>query len=363
MRIVMDATPLLGHRTGVGRYAHHLLTELPAALGRADLAPSVDVTTWTARGGGLTHLPEGVRQVGPPLPARVLRAAWSRIDHPRIEALVGACDVFHGTNFVTPPTRRAREVVMVHDLTYELHQRTVSADSLAYRDLVPRALGRGAHVVTPSWTVAEAVQDFYSLEPARVTATPLGIEDAWFTTASPTPDELRTMGLPESYLLFVGSVDPRKNLPRLLAAHAALRAQSPDVPALVLAGPAGREQGLDPHAHVHRTGWLDDATLRRVVAGSRALVLPSLDEGFGLPALEALACGRPVVVSDIASLREVTADLGVRCRPDDVDDIAAAIAAVLVAPDGPADRARRMAHARRWTWAACADATVGVYLR
>lgn len=361
MRIVLDATPLLGNRTGVGRYAHHLVAELPAALGRAGLAPTVDVTTWTARGGRLTDLPDGVRQVGPPLPARALRAVWSRTDHPRIETLVGPCDVFHGTNFVTPPTRQAREVVMVHDLTYELLRATVSADSLAYRELVPRALRRGAHVVTPSRTVAAAVQDFYGLDPARVTPTPLGIDEEWFGTAPPTTGERHALGLPERYLLFVGSLDPRKNLPRLLAAHAALRSRCPDLPALVLAGPAGRAQGLDHHDGVHRTGWLEDAMLRRVVAGSEALVLPSLDEGFGLPALEALACGRPVVVSDIPTLREVTGDLAVRCRPADVDDIGNALTAVLECPDGPADRQRRIAHARQWTWASCADATVRTY--
>lgn len=362
MRIVLEATALLGARTGIGRYTHHLLAELPAALRRRQVTADVAVTTWTARGGRLTDLPPGVRQTGLPVPARALRAAWSRGDLPPVELLTGRCDVVHGTNFVSPPARRAREVVTVHDLTYETHRETVSADSLAYRTLVPRALDRGAHVVTPSRTVAADVAAFYRLDPARVTATPLGVDPAWADAAPATPGWLDAHGLPHDHLVFVGSLDPRKNLPRLLAAHRAARAADPGLPDLVLAGPAGREQHLDPQPGVHRTGWLSDAELRTLVAGSRALLLPSLDEGFGLPALEALACGRPVLTADIPALREVTGTEAVLVDPLDADAIGAGLAAVTAAPDTAADRDRRRTHARSWSWAACADRTLDVYL-
>ncbi len=362
MRIVLDATPLLGRRTGIGRYTHQLLEALPGALARAGLEADVAVSTWTARGGRLVDLPAGVRQVGPRAPARLLRSFWLRGDRPRVETLVGRCDVFHGTNFVSPPTRGAREVVTVHDLTYEMLRDTVSADSKDYRVLVRRALARGAHVVTPSASVAAQVRDFYGLEPGRVTPTPLGVDAEWFATAAPDGATLARLGLPETYLVFVGSLDPRKNLVRLLEAHARARAADRGVPALVLAGPAGRETGLAERDDVVLTGWLEDADLRTVVAGARALVLPSLDEGFGLPALEALACGRPVVAADIPTLREVTGEHSLLADPLDVDDLARALVEVTAVPDGAAERAARRTHASGWSWARCAEATVLAYL-
>lgn len=361
LRIVLEATALIGRRTGVGSYTAQLLTELPAALNRAGASAQVAATTWTARGGRLEGLPPTVLQVGPRLPARLLRAAWTATDHPRAETLVGRCDVVHGTNFVSPPTTRAREVLTIHDLTYELHAETVSSDSLAYRTLVPRSLRRGATVVCPSYAVAEQVRDFYRLDDHRVRATPLGVHETWFDTPAADQRLRARLHLPERYLLFVGSLDPRKNLARLVQAHAMVMSDSPGTPPLVLAGPAGREASLDGASGLVRTGWLDDADLRAVVAGAQALVLPSLDEGFGLPALEALACGRPVLAADVPALREVTGAHAVLADPLDVQDLARGLLDVLARPDAPADRAARRAHARAWTWAACADATVAAY--
>ncbi len=362
MRLTLDATPLLGRRTGIGRYVRHLVDELPAAVQRRGLDAQVRATTWTARGGRLTDLPAGVRQVGPRVPARLLREAWRRGSFPPIELLVGTTDVFHGTNFTSPPTRRAREVVTVHDLTYALHAQTVSADSLLYRELVPRSLARGALVLTPTHAVADAVRDHYRLPDDRVRVTPLGVDDAWFTAGPPSASWLSGRGLPSRYVVFVGSLDPRKNLPTLLAAHDALRRADSAVPPLVLAGPAGRERSLDGRAGVHPTGWLEDAELRSLVAGAACLVLPSLDEGFGLPVLEALACGRPVVVSDLAALREVGGPHVTVAPTLDPEGLAAAIERACAAPDDDAARAGRRAWGRRFTWAACADRTLDAYL-
>lgn len=363
MRIVLDATPLLGRRTGIGAYTAQLLRALPAALGRAQVMADLCVTTWTMRGGRPSDLPAGVRQVGAPVPARLLREAWARTDHPRIEALVGRCDVMHGTNFVSPPTRHAREVVTLHDLTYELHPDTVSAQSLAYRRLVPRALARGAHVLAVSEAAAGRLREFYGLTPDRVTVTPLGVDEPWFAALPPDPSLRRHLDLPPEYLVFVGSLDPRKNLPRLVEAHASLSARSPGTPPLVLAGPAGRDERLTAMPGVRRTGWLEPAQLRSVVAGARALVLPSLDEGFGLPVLEALACGRPVLVGDVPALREVGGPFVVPADPVDVDALGLGLAAVLEWADDDEARAARRAYARGWTWSRTADLTVAAYLR
>jgi glycosyltransferase involved in cell wall biosynthesis len=360
--ITFDATPLLGRRTGVGRYVDGVVRELPAALARRGVKAQLRATTWTARGGRLEHLPPGVTQIGPRVPARLLRECWRRSEVPPIEMLVGRTDVFHATNFVSPPTRRAREVVMIHDLTYLDHSETVDRESLAYRTLVPRALDRGAHVVTPSETVADAVRARYGLDPGRVTATPLGVDSEWFDAQPAAPAWLESRDLPHDYIVFVGSIDPRKNLPRLLEAHALARAELTSVPELVLAGPAGRESSLAARPGVHLTGWLDDLDLRSLVAGSRALVLPSLDEGFGLPVLEALAAGRPVVTSSVPALCEVAGPHAEVAEPSDVEGLAAALVRGVSGNDDEPEREARRAWAREFTWARTADRTVDAYL-
>ncbi|MGY4643130.1 glycosyltransferase family 4 protein [Cellulomonas sp. URHB0016] len=362
MLTTLDATPLLGTRTGIGRYVEQLLAHLPGAVERAGAPVGLQATTWTWNGGRLTDLPSTVRQVGRRVPARVVRAAWQRASWPPVELLTGATDVFHGTNFVSPPTRRAREVVTVHDLTYERHAETVSAASLAYRVLVPRAIERGAHVLTPTRTVADQVIEHYGLAEDRVTVTHLGVDEAWFEASTSAPPAA-VADLPDGYLVFVGSLDPRKNLPRLVEAYRLLRTSRPDAPALVLAGPAGREQGLLSEPGVLLTGWLSDDELRALVGGARALVLPSVDEGFGLPAIEAFATGRAVVAADIPTLREVVGDLGTFGDPLDVASLADALARVLDTVDDDDARTRRREHARRFSWALCADRTLAAYLR
>lgn len=362
MIVTLDATPLLGRRTGIGRYVHHLVAELPGALRRRDIPAEVRVTTWTARGPRLAALPPGIRQVGPRVPARGLRALWCRGLPPPVEALVGHTDVFHGTNFTSPPTRRAIEVVTVHDLTYVHHAATVDRASLQYETLVRRALARGARVVTPSRSVADAVREHYGLAEDRVTATTLGVGQEWFSAAPATPRWLEGHGMPADYLVFVGSLHPRKNLRTLLSAYAELRRRRPDVPALALAGPAGREGTLAAQPGIHLLGWLADPELHALVAGSRALVLPSLDEGFGLPVLEALAAGRPVVASDIPAVHEVAGPHAVTASPSSVAELSDALEAVLEVPDGDGARRQRREWAGTFTWAACADRTVDVYL-
>ncbi|WP_456789383.1 glycosyltransferase family 4 protein [Cellulomonas sp. P5_C5] len=359
MRITLDATPLLGRRTGIGRYVEQLLDALAARSERDGL--ELQASTWTWRGAELSDLPSQVRPVGRRVPARLLRELWSRGDVPVIETLVGATDVFHGTNFVSPPTRRAHEVVTVHDLTYVEHPDTVDAATLAYERLVARSVARGATVLTPSHTVAAAVRAHYDLPQDAVAVTPLGVDDAWFDATPPTTSWLQERTLPSSYVVFVGSLDPRKNLTRLLRAHEQARIADPSLPDLVLAGPAGRAtpEGVGPAVHV--TGWLTDEDLRTLVGGASGLVLPSLDEGFGLPAIEAAAAGVPVLASDLPVLHEVAAPGTVFAPPTDVDALSGALLHLAGAERTPdADDARR-SWARRFTWAACADATLTAY--
>jgi glycosyltransferase involved in cell wall biosynthesis len=362
VRIALDATPLLGVRTGVGRYVEHLLGEL-ATTGADELT----ATAFTLRGAGGLPLvvPPAVAVRHRPVPARLLREMWARVEAPPVEWLAGPADVFHGTNFVLPPLRRAAGVVTVHDLSYLRTPRTVEAESLRYRALVPRSLRRAAVVCAPSRAVADEVLAEYGLAEDRVAVTPLGVDEPWLRAEPPAPGWLAAHRLPERYLLFVGSLEPRKGLPTLLDAYRDLRAGDADIPPLVLVGPAGWGAAPDlggvPPGSVLTPGYLDISSLRGAVAGAACLAFPSVYEGFGLPPLEALACGTPVVASDLPATREVLGGQAVLVPAGDPAALAHALAGILAEDGGPAARAARRAHAARFTWVRCAAATRAAY--
>jgi glycosyltransferase involved in cell wall biosynthesis len=368
VRVALDATPLLGTRTGIGHYVAHLA----AALAKE---PELDVvlTAFTWRGqselrGMQLDISEASEADHPEYrvrsrraPARLLRVAWSRSSLPPVEMFSGAVDVFHGTNFVLPPTRHAAGVVTIHDLGFVLHPETVDRTSLAYQRLVPRALECARVILTPSQAAADDLVEVYKTDRDRIVVTPLGVDPAWAATTPPSPQWLETHGIPPRYLLFVGTLEPRKNVPVLIAAHALLRREEPNTPPLVLAGAAGWGDVEFNPDDVVWPGYLPQDDLRALTAGAAALVLPSRYEGFGLPALEALACGVPVVASDIPVLREVTGGLAQYVPVGDVEALAATLRITLEADD--ASREERRSWAAGFTWERCATQTLAAYRR
>jgi glycosyltransferase involved in cell wall biosynthesis len=357
IQVALDATPLLGPRTGIGQYVAHLLRELA-------LDPSAEVRAAAfslRRRSGLCDLPAGVSILHRPLPARLLQQAWRRWDWPSAESVVGRVDVVHGTNFTLPPPRRAAGVVTVHDLAFIRYPDLVSAASLDYRDLVQRALTRAAVVLTPTRAVASELIDTYSISPDRIRVTPMGVDDAWFSaTAAPPP------GLPEQYLLAVGTQEPRKGLDVLLSAYRLLLADRIDMPPLVIAGGTGWGPALDTanltRDQVITLGYVDRPHLRGLVAGARLLAFPSLYEGFGLPPLEAMAAGTPVVATDIPAIREVVGSHARLVPSHDAAALAAALQDVLARPPSASQRAAARDRAASFTWRRCRETTMAAYL-
>ena len=370
MRVALDATPLLGTRTGIGHYVAHLATALAKE-------PELDVvlTAFTWRGQSeLRGMQLDIGEAGEAgrphhevqsrrAPARLLRLAWSRGSLPPVEMFSGNVDVFHGTNFVLPPTRRAAGVVTIHDLGFVLHAETVDRTSLAYQRLVPRALERARIILTPSHAAADDLVEVYQTDRDRIMVTPLGVYPAWSATTPASPQWLEAHGIPPRYLLFVGTLEPRKNVPVLIAAHRVLRREDPTTPPLVLAGAAGWGDVEFSPDDVVWPGYLPQPDLRRLTAGAAALVLPSRYEGFGLPALEALACGVPVVTTDIPVLREVTGGLAEYVPVGDVAALAEALRRTLATEQDAARTGQRRAWAATFTWERCAAETVTAYRR
>lgn len=350
LRVLIDGTPLLGHRTGIGRYTAALAEELASM-------PSVQVraVAFTLRGWRAlrTVLPHDVVARGLPVAARLLRQFWLRAPFPPVEFLAGPTDVMHATNFVLPPALRAGGVVTIHDLAFLDAPGDLPPSDRRLPELVQKSAARADVVCTPTHAVAGVVTERLGVDPDKIVVTPLGVDPAWFA-ARPPSDSLRArLGLPSEYLLFVGAGGPRKGLGTLMAAHAA----RPSLPPLVLAGPGARA-GDD---RVLRTGYLNDVDLRSVVAGAAALVLPSRDEGFGLPVLEALACNVPVVCTDVPALREVANGFAAHVPVGDVEALAQAMSDAVETPATPADQAARRTHAAEFTWRRTAEKTVEAY--
>lgn len=358
MRLAVDATPLLGQRSGVGRYVTGLLQGLAEAS--PDLRPRL--TLFSVRGQLPTDVPPTARRAPGRFPARLLRPLWAHSPFPPVEILSGRVDVFHGTNFVLPPAARAGGVVTIHDLAFLRFPETVTGDVAHYRELVPRALRRARAVVTVTEAVAEEIRAEYSSIAPPVFVAPNGVDASWFRAEPASAATRQRLGIPPQYLLFTGNLEPRKNLGTLLAAHRAARAAEPGVPPLVLCGPAGwgdRWSGAEPDPeHVVLAGYLSDQDLQGVVAGAAAVCMPSHYEGFGLPIVEALAAGRPVLASDIPAHREVAGGRATLLPPED----AHAWAAALVALDEPTGaEADRRAHAAGFTWRRSAERHLEAY--
>jgi glycosyltransferase involved in cell wall biosynthesis len=362
VRVALDVTALYSARTGVGVFTEELLRRLAV---RDDLSVVAYAVTWRGRGRLAALLPAGVARARGPMAAQPLRAAWRRADRPPIEWWTGAVDVVHGPNFVVPPTRHGAALATVHDLTPIHFPELSTADTLQYPDLVRRALRRGAHLHVVSAFVRDEVLECLGAPAERVHVVPNGVTPVVGGDAG----RGRAVAGGRPYVLALGTVEPRKDLPMLVGAFDAVAADHPDL-SLVVAGPDG--WGLAAYdaavaaAHhrdrIVRVGWVADAERADLLAGAAVFAYPSRYEGFGLPPLEAMTAGVPVVTTTAGALPEVVGDAAELVRPGDGDGLAAAITRLL--DDG--DRRRELVaagHARalRFSWDATAEGIVGVY--
>jgi glycosyltransferase involved in cell wall biosynthesis len=347
IRVALDVTPELIASAGVARYTR----ELRRALERRDdcqVAPF-------ALGRRSQPVPERVRHYAVPL--RVVHAAWRAVGLPSAEQLAGRVDVVHSLDLVPPPTRRPL-VVTVHDtVTSELpalHGRRAAIVRQRQLD----ALHRADAILAVSASTAESLLDS-GVDAGRVHVTPNGLTRLPAPGPSPIPEP--------GFVLMVGTLEPRKGHDLLLRALARMRLA---VRHVVFAGPLnGRAEelrrlaaGLGLEQRLTILGRVPDSVLAGLYRDAALLCMPSLSEGFGLPVLEALAAGVPVLASDVPAIREVAGDAAVLVPPGDVDSLAGALERVLANDRLLSDLRRRgPARASSFSWEATAEATVRAY--
>ena len=358
MHLLLDYRPALTRRTGVGEYAH----ELAAALGRT-ARPGDRLTlftsSWRDRPDPAVRQWPGVTVVDRRVPVHVLNWAWHRREWPPIEWLAGPVDVAMSMHPLLLPARTAHQVVTVYDLDFLRHpERTTAEVRRDYPALVRDHVNRAALVVVISGDTARAVQSELQVPADRIVLCRPGLP-GWIGQPTPRPEP--TPG----YVLFVGTLEPRKNIGTLLDAWTLLVKRLPNLPKLRLVGDARPEAGtwlarlqVPPlSGTVEYVGYIPDASRREMYTGARLLVLPSWHEGFGLPALEAMALGVPVVASNRGALPEVVDDAGTLVPPDDARGLASAIEAVLSNPARASEMsARGLSRAAAFTWDTAAHA-------
>ncbi len=284
------------------------------------------------------------------------------------------CDLLHSPDFIPPlhtapfPVRgRHRRIITVHDLTFLRYPQFLTAESRRYYNgQVARAVTIADHILADSHATKADLIDLLGVPASKVTVVWLA-PDARF---KPQPLRAGRPGVPDRYLLFVGTFEPRKNVAGLLSAYRLLLDRDTSAPPLVIAGRRGwlfdkalaRVERLGLHRRVLFLDAPADDDLVALYNGAATLALPSYYEGFGLPVLEAMACGVPVVISDRGSLPEIAGGAALVVDPDDADALATAIEQILHDPSLAEQlRQKGLARAAEFTWERCARETLAVY--
>jgi len=381
MKVFFDGTPFLLEKTGIGHYTENLI----AYLLKADPGLEVGLFSLSLRGGhrlrGAAPALQGLEVRGYNLPANFLYYRWwKRTNLFPAESLLGDFDVFHATNYQAPALRRAALVTTVHDINFVRFPEMQSKGIRRFIQSLPGLLERSRVVLTDSRFTADEIVEVYGLPPQKLEVVYPGLNPVFYREPDREEREraLRAYCLQPPYIAYIGNLHPRKNLATLVEAFAILRGRGLEHRLAVIGGGGlGRLNNLEYRKLMRRvrdlgledevvfTGYVPDERLKSLLAQADMLVFPSIYEGFGLPPLEAMACGVPVITSRRASLPEVVGDAALLLEdPLDAEEIATGVETLL---RDASLRARLVEkgreRARMFTWEEAARKVLEVYGR
>jgi glycosyltransferase involved in cell wall biosynthesis len=369
MRIGLDGMPLAQPRTGVGTYTFELARALAAEAPQDEfelISPlPFDETVPRA---AADSMPANLQLIYSR--PNLFQRRWWTVGLPsyiRRNPLA----LFHGTNYEVPLHEHCPAVVTIHDLSLLLHSSTHEARAVRRaRLLLPLMARKAKFIITPSEPVRNEVCDHLKIEPEKVFATPLAPRAGFRPLPlDETVEVRRRLGVADEFLLFVGTIEPRKNLSTVLLALEEVLRTTELRPQLVVAGKVGwkvdevlaqaRESSL--RDWVRFVGFVEDEDLRALYSSCRAFIYPSVYEGFGLPPLEAMACGAPVIASRVPSIKESVARV---ISATDYRELTKTIVELLTTPAARQELSERgVAHAGTFSWQRTATLTREVYAR
>ncbi len=365
MNIALDLRPSLVRPTGVGSYILSLAQRLPG------LAPDTRFYFFSASLKDrypARDWPQNAVLVDRRLPVRALNLAWNRLEWPPLDRFVGApLDLIHSPHPLIVPGKRARRVVTIHDLFFLKHPDMTEAE--IRRDYVPLVkdhVRKADGIICVSEFTASEARLLLDVSADKIAVIPNGIDPVYrVVPASETVDGvLGKYRLPRGGILYVGSEEKRKNLVNLAMAYMGLSRRRPRLPPLILVGPGSywAQGGSIVGPQIRATGYLETSELRALMAACSMLILPSLEEGFGLPVAEAMAAGLPVVCSRGSALEEVAGGAATLVDPLNTKSIADGIERLLDQPQR-AEEQRRLGleQSQRYDWDKAAAATLGFY--
>ena len=367
LKIGIDIRALGGKRTGIGRYIIQILT----ALARIDRDNQYRLFYNSLKSDPPSDIPnlENFNIVHSRFPNKFLDFCWSNYSFPSVERFTGELDVFHSPHYQMAPTSRAAGVLTVYDITFIIHPELAIPSAVKnYGPRLRRYLERAKVIVTISKDAASDIINSFDIAPEKVEVIYPGATPLIKSSDEEVKRIRKKYGIKGNYILFIGTIEPRKNLVRLIKAFD-ISDLSSDFQ-LVLAGPKGwSSDGIYDTWRSSKcadrivwTDYVDNEDIAPLYSGAAFFAYPSLKEGFGLPVLEAMSVGCPVLTSNTSAMPEAAGDAALYVDPNDVDSIAEGLAAMA----GDTDLRKRLSdlgfgQAALFDWDKSAKAMLDIY--
>lgn len=375
MKIALNIQPVLhSGKSGVGFFEHEMIR----ALQRTDKSDDFYLQYFDLKGTKENDARVYERDNFRLAPCRWFNATvylmlWSLLPVPYRIFFKEKPDVTMFFNYYHPPFPRGKSVLVVFDTVVKDFPETMNFKTKFMLGLTLKpSIKRADRIITTSEYSKSGIVKHYGCDPRKITVIPCAADRKKFFPV-PDKDKCRAVakkyGVEGEYYLYLGNIEPRKNISRLIEAYSIALKQRADIPKLVLAGikawqsdaifSRAKELGIDDH--VIFTGYVDDDDVPLLMNGAKAFCFPSLYEGFGMPPLEAMACGTPVIVSTVSSLPEVTGECGLKADPYDPDSIARAMLDILDPKEAKRQSEMGIIQAEKFSWDKSAGMLLNVF--